>query len=291
MMKRLNIIGAGKLGQTLAHLFHNQQLFQVASVINRSAASARQAVEFIGAGEVTLGLEQAQPADVWLIATADGDIQPATQTLYESGVFQGDEIVFHCSGSLASDILSASSKAPKIASIHPIHSFAKPEESILNFNGSYCTYEGNTAALDILLPAFEAIGAQLIAVNGEKKSIYHAASVMACNYLVALMDASLTCFEQAGIDRQQAKRLLLPITHSTLDNTLKGTPEQALTGPIARGDVDTVATQLQQLKELPAIDGIYRALGLQTLAIAQRQDSHNNLEMLEKLLQENTNSV
>ncbi|MAZ88707.1 MAG: oxidoreductase [Cellvibrionaceae bacterium] len=290
-MKRLNIIGAGKLGQTLAHLFHSQQLFRVESVINRSLSSAQQAVDFIGAGQAAEELRQAETADIWLIATADGDIDSVAQALYSSEVFHGHEIVFHCSGSLASDILHSASHSPPIASIHPIHSFAKPENSVRSFHGSYCAYEGDKAALDILLPAFEKLGAQLLAVNGEKKPIYHAASVMACNYLVALMDASLSCFEQAGIDRQQAQQLLLPITHATLDNTLQGTPEQALTGPIARGDIDTVTAQLQQLKDLPSLDNIYRALGVQAVAIAKRQDSPNNLELLEKLLQENTNPV
>ncbi len=290
-MKRLNIIGAGKLGQTLAHLFHSQQLFHVGNVFNRSLSSAQHAVDFIGAGEAIEDLGQAQPADIWLIATADGNIETAARELYRSAIFHGHEIVFHCSGSLASEILHSSSRSPLVASIHPIHSFATPENSIHSFQGSYCAYEGDKAALDMLLPAFETLGAQLLAVDGNKKSIYHAASVMACNYLVALMDASLTCFEQAGIDRQQAQQLLLPITHATLDNTLKGTTEQALTGPIARGDIDTVTTQLRQLKDLPSLDSIYRALGAQAVTIAKRQEPTNHLELLEKLLQENTNPV
>jgi predicted short-subunit dehydrogenase-like oxidoreductase (DUF2520 family) len=284
-MKRLNLVGAGKLGQTLAHLFKQQHQFDIGDIVNRSLTSAQKAQQFIGAGRAVEQLSQTAPADIWLIATADGEIATTAAKIYQLEHFKGHEIVFHCSGSLGSDILSTDEQATHTASIHPIHSFANPQQSLETFSGSHCAYEGNSLALTVLLPAFESIGAQLLAVDGEQKSLYHAASVMACNYLVALMDASLSCFELAGIAREQAQQLLLPITHATLDNTLKHSPTSALTGPIARGDLETVRQQMKQLEQHPQLAAIYQQLGLQALDVATRQGLQENRQQLAQLLQ------
>jgi len=284
-MKKLNIVGAGKLGQTLAYLFNKHNQFEIGDIVNRSLSSAEKAQQFIGTGRATKGLSETTSADIWLIATADSEIANTAAEIYRLEHFQGHEIIFHCSGSLASDILSTDKQPTHTASVHPIHSFASPQRSIESFSGSHCAYEGSNLALTILLPAFESIGAQLLAVDGTQKSVYHAASVMACNYLVALMDASLSCFELAGIEREQAQQLLLPITHATLDNTLKHSPESALTGPIARGDIETVRQQIEQLAQHPQLAAIYQQLGLQALDVATRQSPQKNRQELAQLLQ------
>lgn len=290
-MKRLNIIGAGKLGQTLARLLHDNEQFEIGDIVNRSLPSSKKARAFIGSGRAVSQLNETNPADVWLIACADKEISNCATALTQLPYFKGHEVVFHCSGSLGSHILRGETSPVHVASIHPIHSFADPQTSIVTFSGSHCAYEGNSLALTVLLPAFESIGAQLLAVDGDQKSTYHAASVMACNYLVALMDASLSCFELAGIPREQAQQLLLPITHATLDNTLKGNPVSALTGPISRGDIETVSAQLEKLAPYPQLHGIYQQLGQQSLEIALRQGLQENHQQLAQLLQQKTNSV
>jgi len=291
-MKRLNIIGAGKLGQTLAKLFHQQALFRIGDVINRSQSSALAACHFIGAGRAIDNLEAAEAADVWLIATPDGEIANSAHRLRAASQLQDDTIVFHCSGSLNSQVLRQKGcREGLVASIHPVHSFANPANSVESFSGTYCAYEGDEQALALLLPAFQQLGAELFQVDCEQKSVYHAASVMACNYLVALIDASLSCFERAGVPPETARKLLLPITHATLDNTLLGSPESALTGPIARGDVATVQTQLQQLSSQPHLAQLYRQLGQQTLRLATRSDENDHHKQLAQLLYDGDNPV
>ncbi|NHO65601.1 DUF2520 domain-containing protein [Aestuariicella hydrocarbonica] len=294
-MKTLNLVGAGKLGQTLAHLWHAHATFTIQQVITRSLPSAKAACEFIGAGEAVTSVQQMTPANVWLIATPDGNIAKQVQALHKSQLLTPDTVVFHCSGALNSSCLKPqASEVYQVASIHPIHSFATPAESKNSFHGSFCGYEGHPEALATLLPAFEHIGAQLFAIDGEHKTLYHAASVMACNYLVGLMDASLECFEAAGVSRNQAQQLLLPITHQTLDNALTGSPEAALTGPISRGDVDTVRNQLQQLAQLKAhkhslLAEIYQVMGQQTVRVAEKQQRSappQDLAEIKSLLQQ-----
>lgn len=306
-MKTLNLIGAGKLGQTLAHLWQLQGQFRIQQVLTRSEESAQRACDFINGTQINdnqingdqaynhsaqavTSFEELQPADIWLLATPDGDIAQAAAQLHQRpDLISQDTILLHCSGTLNSNVLSSrgldsralnnsaltgtNSSGASVASIHPIHSFASPSESLNTFAGSYCGYEGETAALNTLLPAFTAIGAQLFAIDGEQKMLYHAASVIACNYLVGLMDASLECFEAAGVSRAQAQQLLFPITRQTLENVLTGSPQKALTGPISRGDINTVRHHLDAIQtQKPQLADIYKALGLQTAKVAAQQE-------------------
>ncbi len=280
-MKTLNIVGAGRLGRTLGRLWRELGQFQIQQVHNRSSAVS--ACAFIGAGQAVDSVASMKPADVWLIATPDADI--ASQIPKLSPLLSPASIVFHCSGALGSQVLK-NTITPHTASIHPIHSFANPETSLHTFAGSFCGFEGDAEALNTLLPTFEALGAQTFAVDGSHKTLYHAASVMACNYLVALMDASLECFELAGVSRAQAQQMLLPITQQTLTNCLQASPEYALTGPVARGDLPTVKRQLEDLEAEPLLAQIYKNLGQQAVKVAARQDAENpsRLEQLNSLL-------
>ena len=285
---RLNIIGCGKLGRTLARLWHDAGQFEIGDVCNSTLASARNACNFIGAGRPLDSIAVMQAADCWMIATPDDSIVATAISLTGSGLIQsGNQCVFHCSGSQSSAALGAlQSHTRLLASIHPVHSFAEPQQSLHSFAGSFCAHEGNKEALQLLLPKFSAIGAKSIAIRGEDKLLYHAASVMGCNYLVALLDASLECYQRAGIDRDTAAQLLLPLARQTLENTLQHSPAAALTGPIARGDCATVARQLQDLDGHSAeLAAVYRLLGQRALEIARcgKPDGEQWREMAEIL--------
>ncbi len=283
----LIIIGAGKLAQTLAYLWHDKQQFTLRNIMSRSIESAERAQHFIFESsnnnnqcETVDNLSQATSAQCWLLATPDGVIEETAKTLSDSQLLQPGDIVFHCSGALSSKVLSAVKiRGAHIASVHPVHSFSSPAKSIHTFAGSFCTYEGDEEALMALRPAFENIGAQLLPIEEQQKTLYHAASVLACNYLTALLDTSLKTWEACGIDRQQAQQLLLPIVHQTVDNTLNGSASEALTGPIARGDYETVDKQIQALSDNPLTMEIYKALGKGALNIAREQANLNQTEI------------
>ncbi len=287
-MQSLNVIGAGKLGQTLARLWARAGEFEIGAVLCRSQRNAEQAVEFIGAGTATRTGQPVPPAQVWMISTPESQIVEIAGALHASQVLRPGNILFHCSGALDSLILDGGVADHQLllASAHPLHSFARPHLSIDQFAGSWCTLEGHPDALARLQLAFERIGAQTVAIDAQGKGLYHAGSVVACNYLVALLDSALQIMEAAGLPRRQAAKLLRPIVHATADNALAtpldagpdatgNTDEDpllaALTGPIARGESELVARQLARLSALnPPLGEIYRVLGLQALSIAQR---------------------
>lgn len=247
-MLTLNIIGAGRVGRAFARLFHEFDHFQIGSICTRNAITGLQAANFIGVGQVVSDLRAAVGADVWMLTVPDDDIQVLSNLLLEEEILKPHSIVFHCSGSKSSSILQGLRDAGHYAaSIHPVRSFASPEAVVADFAGTFCGVEGDPEALAILVPAFEAIGARILQINTEHKLRYHAASVFASNYLVTLIDIALNAYQAAGLSPEMAAALAKPLAQKTLENVFNTSAEQALTGPIKRGDFETVERQLADL--------------------------------------------
>jgi len=170
-----------------------------------------------------------------------------------------------------------------IASVHPVKSFADQQAAYENFAGTFCGMEGDAAALAVLEPLFKAIGGEPFRLNAAHKTLYHAASVMACNYVVALQALSLKLLAQAGLEQAQAQALLQPLVTETVHNVFQYGPTQALTGPIARGDSKVVAQQLQALQHWHAPTAqLYQLLGQEALQLAQARGDLD-VEQIEKL--------
>lgn len=274
----LSIVGCGKLGRSLGLLWHravhDPRAFVLLDILNRSSASAQQACDFIGAGKAAASFADLRQADVFLIASGDDQIAACCDALAAAGKLRpGGSIVFHCSGALSSlELASASMLGAAVASIHPIRSFASPQQVADSFAGTWCGSEGDAAALAVLGPAFEAIGAQLVAIEREQKTLYHAAAVFASNYQVTLIDVAQQAYVAAGIAPELALRLIEPLLSESAANAFRLGPAAALTGPIARGDLATVARQTQALQRWrPQLAGLYEQFAAATTELASRK--------------------
>jgi len=272
MAETLNLIGAGHVGRVLGRLFAQHGCFRIQQVLTRSAQSARQAVDFIGAGSVAAGYDQLRPASVHLLAVGDDQIVPACEALAQA-VSLKNSIVFHCSGALASDRLQAAREAGAlVASVHPIRSFADPAAVAVQFSGTFCGIEGDAAALAVLTPALQAIGAQPVPIDASAKTVYHAAAVFASNYLVTVLDAALRAYQAAGIPEPVARQMAQPLAAESMANVFRLGAAAALSGPIARGDMATVARQQQAVGQWDAATGaLYQALVAPTMDLADRK--------------------
>jgi len=272
MTATLNIVGAGHVGRTLGRLFAAHGVFAVQDVLTRSIRSAEAAVAFIGAGRAVAPSHRGRPAAVWMLAVSDDQIAPACAALAAAGLLDG-AIVFHCSGAKASGELQAATQAgAKVASVHPVRSFADPAAVAAAFAGTWCGVEGDAHALARLAPAFEAIGAQLVTIDAAAKTVYHAASVFASNYLVTVLDAALRAYTAAGVPVEVARELARPLASETLANVFRLGPAAALSGPVARGDLATVARQQAAVSSWDApTGGLYEALVEATTLLAERK--------------------
>lgn len=277
---RLCLIGAGRVGRTLAKLWHEKQIFSIDQVITRSLESATAAAAFIGSGKPAL-LGTVSASEVFLLATPDDQISSACQALCQTRTVLSGSVVFHCSGLLSSTALQPATKAGAFtASVHPLKSFASPSGAAVTFSGTYCAYEGDPQALSMLLPAFRSLGAQLLPLSAEKKPLYHAAAQMVCGHLVSLLDCGFTLMESSGTTPGQARALLASLIRETVENVLRLGPQAALTGPIARGDLHTVTQHVHAIERTrPEFSPIYRELGLQILErLVSMEHSHPTLQ-------------
>ena len=274
-MLEINIVGAGKLGRTLGRLWAQHGVFAVQDVLAARTANAAAAVEFIGAGSAPGSLAAMRRAPLWMLTVPDGRIAALCESLSKSRMLRAGDVVFHCSGSESAAALAAAARCGAfVASVHPVKSIAEPARAVQTFAGTWCGAEGDARALAVLAPAFGQIGARLFAVDPEAKTVYHAASVIACNYLAALVHAGVQCYERAGLDRSMAREVMEPLVRETLDNIFELGPADALTGPIARGDAAVVARQHAALAQWnPRIARIYRALGAAALELARARES------------------
>lgn len=268
----LTIIGAGHVARALGRVLSHAGVFRVGEVQARSQASAQAAVDFIGAGRAAAPGQRLCRADAYLLAVPDDQLAAASAALAAAAPLDG-AVVFHCSGAkAAAELAAARTAGASVASIHPVRSFADPDNVARGFAGTWCATEGDAAALALLEPAFTEAGAQLVRIDAAAKTGYHAACVFASNYLVTVMDAALRAFVAAGIDERVARQLAAPLAGETLANVLRMGAPAALSGPIARGDLATVSRQQEALLARdPALGRLYGALAEATALLARRK--------------------
>lgn len=268
-MPTLSFVGCGKLGRSLGYLFQQQSVFNVRQVLTRTQDSANAAVRFIGAGQPIADVDDLQPADVFIIAAPDRRLEECAQQLAASGVLDERTTVLHCSGALSSTLLApCAAEGAHVASAHPLLSFADPVQVVKHFR-CHCALEGDVAAVRMLAVVFGRIGAQTIEIPTDAKLRYHAAAVIASNYLVTLTEQALQAIESAGLARDEGRELLLPLMHQTLDNLARQEPRTALTGPVARADWALVHTQQASLTSAnPALGRFYADMANATARLA-----------------------
>ena len=289
-MKRLSIIGCGDVGRTLGRLWAQEKVFSIGDILNRTNESTTSAVRFIGAGQGVDEIASMSPAEAFLICTPDDHIAESCNALAASGLLRTGDIVFHCSGALPSaSLVSAKEAGALVGSVHPVKSFADPDVSIETFNGTFCGVEGDARSLEVLRPAFEAIGGKTFAVDPQFKTIYHAASVIVCNYLTSLLEIGVQAYVKAGLDRETSIHVMEPIVRGTMENIFSSGTVRALTGPIARGDISIVSKQLATLSDWnPLFGNLYRDLGAVALGLSRLQctASPDSLAALAELLEQ-----
>ncbi len=273
MQTTLTIIGSGHLARTMGRLWQRNGGIVLGDVLSRKLANAAAACAFIGGGRPVDGYAALAPADIYLIATPDDQIAACCEQLAASGMVRPGVVVFHCSGALPAAVLApAAACGALIASVHPVRSFASPEQVAQSFSGTWCGVEGDPAALALLTPLFSGLGAQLVEIAPAAKTVYHAAAVFACNYLVTLLDVAVQAYGHAGIPEDVAMKMMEPLVRKTVDQVFAAGTPAALSGPIARGDMVTVDRQREAVSAWDQDKGaLYALLAKETLLLAQRR--------------------
>lgn len=289
MSRDFCIIGSGKVGTALAYLLSGGP-WEFVGAASRSFESARRACKFVGQGiPADNPVDLVSVVDLVFLTTPDDVIVEVCQRLADGGAFRGDMVVAHCSGALPSAVLA--DYLPKEAhagSMHPLQTFATLDSAVDLLPGTYCGVEGDERATEVLHQVAETIGARPFTIPTENKALYHAAAVMACNYLTVLESMAVEMGEEAGMPQDICLQALMPLIRGTVENLeTVGLPD-SLTGPVARGDVKTVERHLDALRrKMPELLPVYGQLGQKTIALAQEQGSidQETARVLRKMLE------
>lgn len=271
MVPKLNIIGCGRLGKTVAFLLNKAGVVRIQDILNNAYESAQQAVSFIGKGTACKSYDELRPADVYLIAATDQQIPTICNKLIDKQRLQAGNIVFHCSGSLSADVLKkAAAIGCYTASLHFIKSFPSPELGIKSFKGTYCAFEGDPKAFDMLAHLVEKIGGIIFTISSDEKMLYHAAGIFASVYVTALSYVAVESYKKSGVSDKMARQIVNKIMSDTLANIhALGSHQKAIVGPIERGDIQTTLKHIATLKRYPLLLNLYKILGQCALQLSE----------------------
>jgi predicted short-subunit dehydrogenase-like oxidoreductase (DUF2520 family) len=270
--KRFCVIGCGRLGIHLA-VFLSHHGYGPAAFASRTQESAQKAKDCVKGGRVFNDpAEAARECDLIFITTPDTCIAQVCDQVARAGGFDPHSVVFHLSGALSSGILSsARKKGAATGSLHPLQAFTPYEPGAISpFEGINMSVEGTARAQALGRDIVTALQARPFTIPTDAKTLYHAAAVVASNYLVTVAHFALTLLGRAGLPPDQAFEILEPLIQGTLRNIASQGSVKALTGPVVRGDETIIARHLTDIdKKMPEYSGLYRLLGQHTLEIAR----------------------
>ncbi|MGF7184212.1 putative short-subunit dehydrogenase-like oxidoreductase (DUF2520 family) [Desulfitispora alkaliphila] len=289
---KLGIVGAGRVGSALAKLLSIKG-YQVVAVASRSKNKAEKLAGEVGA-EVMDNDQVVVAADLTVLSVSDDAIEAVANeiSLKLNKDYRRSKGVIHCSGVHSCHVLkSLEAKGLATASFHPLQSFATAEQAVRMIGGAVFTLEGDKELIETKLKTLvNHLEGKLQVIETEHKVLYHAAAVVASNYLVALTQVSCEMMERSGFTREMALEALLPLIKGSVSNIEKLGVPKSLTGPIARGDITTVQRHCSAIEEtMPQYDILYRDLGKVAVQLTeQRGDLSSELALnLTQLLSKN----
>lgn len=293
-LQKVSVIGAGKVGRTIARALKNAR-YQIGAVVRRKLADANSAVAFIGAGlPETDPLNAIDTSFVHFITTNDDAISSIVQVIDSKGPTSlKGHYFYHTSGSLNSTVLDPlKKKEAEIGSIHPLQVFADPAKALETLPGIYYAIEGTDRAMELAVQLVDRLQGKLLLIPTGRKVLYHAAGVFAANYLTVLVELAMSVMEEIGESPEDAYQALLPLIVGALENIEEFGTDGALTGPISRGDTETVKKHVDALRQMkPGILRAYSVLGQEAaeMSLRSKKISTERAKQILKILNEAEN--
>ena len=268
---RTAIVGTGRVAQALGRLLADAGV-PIVAVAGRTPDHAQRAAAFIGP-EVEAARIRDIPSlsDRILIAVADAGIPSVVDDLSDGSVRGG--IALHTSGAHGPMLLDALAvRGVSCGVLHPLQTVADRERGVAALRGAHFGIGGGAAAVDWAEQLVAAVGGTPLRIRDQGFASYHAGAVMASNAVVAAIDAAVVLLGASGVDRSAALQALRPLCLTSAQNAFDIGPEAALTGPVQRGDAETIRTHAAALASSPRhVADLYRASARALLDIARRR--------------------
>lgn len=277
----IGIVGAGKVGCSIGKYLKEHGV-SVAGYSSRTKESVESAATFTDTTAYHSLRELLAASDILFITTSDDAISQVWEAVAGESV-QG-KIFCHFSGSLSSAVFSnGKERGVSVCSIHPMYAFSSKFTSYEKLNQVIFTMEGDQEALAVVKPLFEGLGNHVCVIDQEKKGRYHAAASMVSNMMIGLYQMGADMLKDCGFSTEEARELIAPLVQGNIQTLLSSTPEQALTGPIERGDAATVTGHLALLSEEEK--AVYVSLGQVLTGIASRKNPERDYFAIRRLFE------
>jgi len=266
---RAAIVGTGRVATSLGRAMVDCG-WTPGAIAGRDLDHAREAAGIVGTDAASIP-DVARQFEYVIVAVSDDAIESIAGALASAGMKSG--CALHTSGAKGPEPLDAlGQRGVACASMHPLQTIVDPQSGPAALRACYFALSGAPAAIHFAEAVARCVGARTFTVEAAARPLYHAAAVLASNYVSALLDAALTVMESIGMDRESALEAIRPLFESAARNSASMGPERALTGPIARGDAGTLRAHVLALAQLNAeIASVYQSVGRHAVGIARRR--------------------
>ena len=278
MSERVFVLGAGRAGRGLFRAFRASGV----DVIGLHGRRAESAPDVVTAGVLP---DAVAHADVVLVAVRDAQLDEALSEI-ESSRARRDAVVLHASGSAEpARLATLRSHGHPAGTFHPLVPIADPARAAALFRGAWVGVDGDERAVAIARRLAARLGARALLIPEGSKARYHAAAVLASNFPTVLAALATQLLAGTGIPEGEGWAAIRSLMHGAVSNLDSDAPAQALTGPIVRGDVETIA---RHLAAIPAghLRDVYVTLSRAAVDVAREAAAVDAgaLDAIEKLL-------
>ena len=296
-MSNIAIVGAGKVGTVLGRILAGNGE-NIVCVVSRTLKSAKVAGRFLNCPNCSDSLEAIpQLTDLILIATPHAAIAKVAQSLSQVDHLRFKRLsVCHASGMLTADVLEPLRKnGATVFSFHPLQTFPRDfraKDIVPTIKGIYYAVDGTPTAVRRAARLARKLRGKAIEVAPEMRPFYHASCVVASNHLTTVLSILETMHRALRLKEKDFLRMYKPILMATLRNIEATSPEAALTGPVARGGVETVAGHFAAVRKFaPELLPYFGTLTLETAKLARAKGSLSREQALalQQLVQSQTN--
>lgn len=271
---RVAVVGVGRVGSVIGAAL-SRAGHPVVAGTGVSADSQRRAARLLPGVPLMPADEAVAVADLVLLTVPDSELAGLIQGLASTGAWQAGQLAVHTSGANGVAVFDPAVSAGVVGmALHPVMTFAGRQEDLQRLDGAAF----GVTAPDQFRPVAETLvlelGGEPVWVPEAARPGYHAALSMGANHLVTLVNDSRDVLVAAGVE--DPIRLLAPLLAASLDNSLR-LADEALTGPVARGDRGTLEAHIRALRGTPYLQP-YLAMALRTM---QRAHAAGRLSRLQ----------
>lgn len=241
---RMGVVGAGRVGSVLAAALRSAG-HDIVAVAGESDASRRRAADLLPGVPVRKPTDVARGCEVLLLTVPDDMLGNVVTMLTASGAVRPGQYVVHTSGAHGLEVLApALAVGARGIAMHPAMTFTGTEVDLPRLPGCVFGVTAQDAERPVAERLVADLGGVVMWVDESRRTLYHAGLAHGANHLVTLVAQAMELLGAAGADDPAAT--LRPLLTAALDNAL-AEGDAALTGPIVRGDVNTVRAHLAEI--------------------------------------------